>query len=389
MMRHSFASKLYPRAMCCLLFFVAAAASFQGFYTKWHFREAGVPFGAGDAELYGPGNADELRFGLADMLEGTAARPYVYRQMLPALANWLDRVTPQSVKDGLSQVERHEIPPADFKQDSPMAGDPRYAFRYLVVYSVTFLFAWLAVFAMYLVCREVGIPPLASVFAPVLMILALPYCMSGGGYFYDYPELAFLALTVWMGLKFDWWWMLPLVALATWNKESFLFAAASLYPILRKRNRRVGALIGTGGLVLASTAVYLALRLRYEHNPGATVLTKWRNQIKFVLHPMHWVDWEKTYGIAHFKAFSLIPLALIVWTVWRGWRLLPKEIQRYGQLAAAINLPLYFLFCMPGEMRDLSLLYVVFLLLLAVNLSAVTGAWAGSEEPALPAPETP
>jgi hypothetical protein len=73
-----------------------------------------------------------------------------------------------------------------------------------------------------------------------------------------------------------------------------------------------------------------------------------------------------------FKAFSLPILALIAWTVWGGWRKLPVEMQRHAQIAAAINIPLFLLFCSPGEMRDFSMLYIVFLLLLAANLSIQT-----------------
>jgi hypothetical protein len=42
-------------------------------------------------------------------------------------------------------------------------------------------------------------------------------------------------------------------------------------------------------------------------------------------------------------------------------------MRRHGKFAAAINLPLYFLFGNPGELRALSMLYVTFLLLIAVN----------------------
>ena len=364
MVRFLHATKIYRRVCCLLLFFIAASASFQGFYTKWHFREPGV---AGGAE-----SIDVLRFGLADILDGTAARPYVYRQMLPALANWLDSVTPQSTKDWLYASESHEISAANFHFDSPMAGDPRYFFRYLVIYTGTFLLAWLAVYAMYLVCQAVDVPPVPRIFAPVFMILLIPYFMTGGGYFYDYPELAFLALAVWMALKFDWWWMLPVVALATWNKESFLLIVPTLYPILRKRSSRPRALAGTGLLTLTSATIYYFLRLRYLANPGGVVLSKWRHQIKFLIHPWNYFDWEKTYGIAMFKAFSLPILALIAWTVWGGWRKLPVEMQRHAQIAAAINIPLFLLFCSPGEMRDFSMLYIVFLLLLAANLSIQT-----------------
>jgi hypothetical protein len=82
---------------------------------------------------------------------------------------------------------------------------------------------------------------------------------------------------------------------------------------------------------------------------------------------------EKTYGVQTPKAYTLGPMLLLVWTVWRVWGHLPRAVKRHGQIAAAINLPLYFLFCWPGELRDLSLLYVVFLLVVASNLSEWMG----------------
>jgi hypothetical protein len=166
--------------------------------------------------------------------------------------------------------------------------------------------------------------------------------------------------------------MLPLVALATWNKETFLFVTVTLYPILRRRHTAVGALVGTTLLASTCAAVYLAIRSRFSQNAGATVLDHLRLQLDFLSHPRNLIRLDQTYGISHFRAFSLVPIALIAWTAWRGWRLLPLEIRRHGQIAAAINIPLYFLFCAPGEMRDFSMLYVVFLLLLAVNLAAET-----------------
>jgi hypothetical protein len=354
----TFASKFYRRACCCVLFFLAAAASFNGFYDKWHFREPGV---SGDTY---PANGGMSGYGLAEMLDGTAARPFVYRQLIPALANRLDSSTPKPIQDLLwKNVGRCESASALFV-------DTTYSFRYTVVYAVTFLFAWLSVVAMYLVCKALGLPPAACVLSPVLMILLIPYLSSVGGYFYDYAELAFMALALWMALKFDWWWMLPLVALAAWNKESFLLVTLTLYPILRRRHSSARALAGTALLAATCAAVYWAVSLRFAHNPGGHLLPQWRFQLDFLLHPQNSLGMEETYGIKMFRSFSPLPLALIAWTAWRGWPRLPLAIRRHGQIAAAINLPLFLLFCAPGETRDFSLLYMVFLLLVAVNFAA-------------------
>ena len=58
------------------------------------------------------------------------------------------------------------------------------------------------------------------------------------------------------------------------------------------------------------------------------------------------------------------------------WRLM----QRHAQIAAAINLPLYVLFCAPGELRNLSMLYVVLLVVLATNLEEWRGVVARSSD---------
>jgi hypothetical protein len=44
-------------------------------------------------------------------------------------------------------------------------------------------------------------------------------------------------------------------------------------------------------------------------------------------------------------------------------------MQRHAQIAAIVNFPLFILCCVPGELRDLSLLYVTLLFLLAANLT--------------------
>jgi hypothetical protein len=381
MKQGDFSAKLYRRVCCFVLFFVAASASFNGYYDKWHLREPGVLLGA-DAS-----NVPDGKFGFADIVDGTATRPFVYRQLLPAIADWMDKSIPKTTKDRLYNLNTNQGRVADIMVDSPLAKNQVYFFRYLVVYAATFLFALLSVYAMFLVCRALKFPEVSCVFAPVLMILAIPYFMSAGGYFYDYPELAFLAITVWMAIRFDWWWMLPVVALATWNKESFFLMTLTLYPFLRSRNSRVSALAGNGVLSFTSGAVYYAIRSHYLENPGSTVLVQWPRHLIFLMHPANLIDIEKTYGVLTFRPYTLLPLILIVWTVRRGWHRLPVEVRKHGRIAAAINFPLYFLFCMPGELRDLSMLYIVFMLLLAVNLAlevkqiepaATTGAVLGT-----------
>ena len=99
------------------------------------------------------------------------------------------------------------------------------------------------------------------------MILLFPYFLTRGGFFYDFPELAFLVIAVWMALKFNWWWMLPLVALAAWNKESFLLFVPSLYPLIRLKSSRMRALAATAALgftVLAQGLLPASISIREQ-----------------------------------------------------------------------------------------------------------------------------
>jgi hypothetical protein len=305
--------------------------------------------------------------------------------MIPTAANSIDRAVPQSFKAWAYNYQGGG-PQAHVEAlfESPTAENPVYFFRYVIVYIATFLFALFAVYAMHLVCQALGLPPPAAVFAPVLVILLVPYVESGGGFFYDYPELAFLALAVWVALRFRWWWVIPVAALGAWNKESFVFILPALYPFFRQRSSRLRAWLAVSVLGVVCLAVYYPIHLHFAHNPGEAMEVHWRDQLNYFLHVRDFVlGTEMTYGVPMLKAFTLAPLTLLAWTVWRSWQSLPRVIQRHGQIAAAINIPLYLLFCSPGELRDLSLLYVFFLLALATALNNWIGKACGAGAQAL------
>jgi hypothetical protein len=330
----------------------------QRLYGKHHFLEAGL------ADHWDPASFER-------MVDGTAFRPYVYRHLLPDAANSLDSIMPFSIKHWLYQHQGSGpdayISAISISQTASKSG---YFFRYLFLYITTFLFALLAVYAMYLVCRALEVPPPAAVFTPVIFILLVPYIMSRGGFFYDYVELAFMALAVWIAIRFDWWWLVPLAVLGAWNQETFLVFIPTLYPFFRMRRSRLGALQSVGVLCSVCAAIYRWTHLRFAHNPGSIVELGWPAQLQSFIHVRSLlIATEETYGVRMLALFTVIPMTLLIWTVWRGWRHLPRAVQRHGQIAAAINIPLFLLFGAPGELRALSMLYIVLLLLLASNLN--------------------
>lgn len=363
------AERLFNPICLLVISFVVAAASFNGYYTKWHFLETrqGYPT-SGHATF-------------EQLVDGTAWRPFIYRQMIPILANGIDRHVSDRLEDELlTQSPSY----ASFRHDalnSPMAENRTYFVRFLVVYFTDFFFAWASLIAMYFLCLALGFSRAGSALASAAFLLLMPFLQTVGGYMYDYPELFFFTLAAWLALRLDWWCLIPIAALATLNKESFLLYIPTLYPLLRLHASRLKATMAIGTLAITSGIVYAFLRIRFRGNPGVTVEWHLIDHLRFLFYPKSLIyPFKTTYGWLLPPTSNPVFWVIVVWAVWRGWRFLPSYMRRFAKIAAAINVPLYLLFCADGELRDLSMLFVPFLALIAVNFEHwVKGGKAGGE----------
>jgi hypothetical protein len=363
-----FSSKVYFSLCYGVLFVFAAAASFNGFLSKFPFIE---PSKDGNIE-----SSFEVT-----MLLGTAERPYVYRHLIEDIANFANSTTPQGVKEVLYRMIFPSSPKSGSVRIEVFAALPQplrhdWFYRYLILYALTFLGALASVVAMYLVCREFALPEPAAVLAPIIVILIAPTAYV---FPYDYIELAFLAAAVWFALRLDWWWLLPLAALAAWNKESFFFFMPTLYPLLRRRISRRTASVAVALLTFVCGLVYLYMRTRFANNAGEAVIPQFLDHFRthFGVHDLlSRVD--ESYGVPIPEISTLLPTVLLLWTFARVWKRMPSVVRQHGLLAISINGPLYLFFCTPHEYRDLSLLSIFLLLAIAWNLTE----WAERSAPA-------
>ena len=374
MMTRLFASRFYSGFLLLVFFLMVAAASFNGFYTKWRLND-GHP-----------------SLGLSYMVEGTAARPYVYRQLLPTIANQVQALLPQA---SVERISRSLSDPRKVNSRSSLAMrfpdsdalKPAVALRYYIVYYLTFCALVASLYVMRGLCLRGGATDPVAIAAPAVTALLLPFMLTEGGYFYDFTELLFLmsAVTLALGTASLRSWrvvlLLALAGVATWNKEAFLWFTPALYPLLRRHLDLMRAAGVVSGLVLVGGCVYLAMRLRYAGNSGSTVdFQLWQNLV-FYADPGNLLRTENTYGILLPRGFSLV-FVLVFAGLWaNAWRSLPPALRNHGAAAAAINLPLFLLFCSPGEMRNLSMLYPTLTLLIACSLSAWPGMAAHSGQP--------
>ena len=373
--KESRGAQLSRRAVYAIVLFLTAAASFHGFYAKMGFQDA-----------VSTRNFEAI-------IDGTAARPYIYRQFVPATANLADRIAPEGLKERLAALRSDDgrgLYASLFS--SPTAQNPTYSFRYLVFYLVAFAGAPVAAILFYLVCRTEGYTPEIALISASLMILLIPYIQTrGGGHYEDFLEAAFIALAVLLARNAHWLWLVPVAFLGTLNKESFALVLLALWPLLKDRSNRIRALRQVLSLEVVGISVYLYTRSRFAGNPGGTVEFHLWDQIHFFAQPGLWLlKFGKVYGIYLPELGTIVPAIVLGWMIWRSWKELARPVRQYGWLTAGMNFPLFLLLCNSGEVRDLSLLYLIVLLCIAATLSRSSrslmmapgdsGPWRGERE---------
>ena len=350
-MAGSWTRRVWAAIGLVMIYAVVAAAAFDGFYQKWRFRD------------------DVAAFSIADVFDGASARPWAYRRLLPDLIDQSIHALPPQGRAGLERSLYRRDGSLVSGLRSPVASDQRYALRYHLLYGLVYLTFLGSLFALRRLCLAAGAEPLPAIVAPALLMLFLPLLMTKGGYYYDAPELLFMALAALACMSRLPWLLVPIAMLGAWNKESFLFFLPALLPFLREHfsTRLSYGLLAAA--ILAAGGVYLRLRLIYVANVGLTVEGHLAENLAYWLDPASYLGFEATYGLMLPQPQNVLVLILLVGTFISGWRHAGPALRGHVLLAGAINLPLFLLFCAPGERRNLSMLYAGFVMLAGLALN--------------------
>lgn len=337
-----------------LLFFVCSAAAYSSFFAKWGFC----------------GTTESGDCMLQQMIEGTARRPWVYRRLLPELASWLDSHMPGSIHGYLLQALQNGN--LGLHYASPIAATaeaPEMLLTFYCIYVLSLLAFFGAALLLWRIGTHLTSDKVASALAALIFVLAFPIFLTVGGNFYDFTELFFFALASWIALTQMPYWLILLAPVATYNKESFFFFLVTLYPVLVARFgwRRSAGWLSVA--VLASGVAYWWVKSRYIGNPGGMVEFHLSDHIEYFRRFRHYGQFEFQYGMLAPRGFNIINILLVVLLVRSGFKRLPTAMRRQIQLALVINVPLFLLFCYPGELRNLSMLYLGLVAMLACALS--------------------
>jgi len=349
-----FPRSISSRILLIFIAFVIASASYGAFFQKWEFR-------------------DGTTYSAIEMFNGSAKRPFVYRQLLPSLANAVEYITPERINLGF----QHWLASNPLKHNMlyryfPNAKDSTnmtYAVRYYTLYGLAFASLFLAIFALRALCCEFLPDVPAATLAAFTFALIFPIMLTEGGYFYDMPELLFMAIAVLLAMRGRILLLAIVVALATFNKESFLFFVITLYPFLRKRFSFCATAAIEIVLLAIAAIINIVMKLHYADNIGEPVESQLVTHVLWLLKPSSYFSFEVNYGMPAPKGFNLIHLLVLAILVSNGWRYVPSAVRQHFWIALAINLPLFLAFCYEGELRNLSMLYMTLVILIAINIS--------------------
>jgi hypothetical protein len=330
-----------------VVFGVVAAATYSGFSSKW-------------------GLSDGLwRLTLDRMFNGTAHKPFVYRQLIPTIANQVAKATPQSVSTLIAK--NYNFGPFRYysKASNLVDNSDLYKFKWIIVYWLGFGFLFLSLFVLREILIHFGISPIVSIFAPSLFVLCMPIIQTVGGHVYDFSELFFMSLILLLILKNFYFTTLIFTFFATLNKESFLFFIPSLLPFILQAKEKRKAYTLFALMIALSATVNFWIKYEFASNQGQVAeIHLWHNIISY-LNPATYFDFDDSYGLLAPRGFNIFNLLLGIILVKTGWSKMCSTIRFHSWIALGINFPLFIVCCWTNEIRNLSFLYITAVILIA------------------------
>ena len=352
---------LFYRVASFALFFLVAAASLNGYYDKVGFAEYVKVTPAYDSPLTLHG-----KFALESCIDGTADRPFVFRRLIPAIANAVDEIVPAPFIDRLYNAKNSDgVYLHDKFSHSDVERDHRYFFRYWIVFILEVAAFFLTALMCDRFCRTAGFSRPSALLSSMAFMLTIPYFMENGGYIYDCPEMLFFFLSALLAIRGRWLWLIPLSAVATMNKESYLFFLPCLYPFLRHHLQRNQVLARLSVIAVPSVLVNLYVHLAYRMNPGGNAELHIVEQIKDVRNLILMPHPHITYGILQPRTENVLSILFLLWAIRTAWSSIAKSYRQHFWIAFGINLPLFLFLGGVAEIRALSMLYVSLVILIA------------------------
>ena len=337
--------------MLIFLILAVSAAGYSGFFLKWAFRE------------------DSPDWGFQAMMENTAKSPFINRQLAPVLVKSVVEIIPEQSKEKLSQnlIEKKHLEKRFAQSNIP----EKYILEYYLLFGICFLSFFAAIWILKSLLTEILQDKVSATAGAILFAIIFPFFEVLGGYYYDCIEVLFFFLAAKFALCGNFIGLLILSPLATWNKESFFFFLATLYPLTRKNfDFKKSAVITLISIFLSGLA-YLYVRNIFSGNPGDLADSRIFEHLEMIFDISSYFLTDSIYGMPLPARMFFLYIIFAVWLVKKYFSKLGEEWKLHAKFALVINGILYWLFVVPGELRDLSMLYISMMILITYFLQDI------------------
>jgi hypothetical protein len=296
------------------------------------------------------------------VLEGTAARPYTYRVLVPVLSSLFSPLVPEGIVEWFAEA------PGALRSTLERLSGGLYRREAIVVMLIMFGSLVAFVFAEKSLLHDLGFEARDQFRLSLASLLLVLPVNSFTGYYYDFPQLLLMTIGLILLQRRSWRSYLLLLAVANLNKETsvFLVAVFSAYYWSRLPRREFFALLAWQALVCG--IIRGPIMYWFRANPGSPIFFTLPDQIRlYQSHPI---------GIVITLAYFVPALYLI----WRRW---PQKngFLRSASVMGAIILALFFVSGYPLEFR----VFLDALPVLSVLLFAPSTGPTNSDRSGLPA----
>lgn len=285
----------------------------------------------------------------ADVVEGTAHRPYVYRALVPTVIRVARSVVPESVRAKLTEsFERKAIVKGlQWRADYAL----EYLLTILIFIPCYVAFGW----CMRDLSRRCypSLTGLQADFAGLMSILVVPLLFSYNCYLYDPATLFLFTLGIVLVVRERFLWLLLLMPIATLNRETaiLLVAVMAVWPKKSLHGPRP-MLLGVA-MTAAWLIVKIAVSIRYAGNPGSVV------EFRLLDHNL------VAYRYAPQFVQAVLVCLILFFAVRRGW---PKASVELRRCLIFVGTPLLVLAVFFGFIDELRIYYEVLPFIILVAL---------------------
>ena len=339
-------SQIQKYVLLIFIYFVVASASFQGYFSRWGFYNGSA-------------------WSIDGIFDQTAFKPMVNRQLIPEIAKAIDQKAPPIVKQKVSEQFLLHI---DRVYKMKKSLNSIYTFRYFIVYVISFFCLMISMFLLRKLCINITKDSASSTLAPICLALSFPLFQNRGGYFYDYSELMFFALVMLLAYHKKLLWIILLLPIATLNKESFPLFVITLIPIIKNLVSRKRLVIFIFFSTLISIIVDVFISNHYKGSQSIyPMFYRFLENLKFYPNPFNYLflEYHPFYSVIAPAGLSIFFIFIVYTIVSKSWSSLSTPIKQHTLIALLITIPLMILFCNKDELRNLSLLYVSFTIMIA------------------------